>query len=287
MGMLRCSLTADRLSVSDLSAKMHKISTFLLVSTHSGSMLLVKKRCAAPLRLGGSPEKEKREIDMEKFRFVAVVALGAAVSASTALAGPDWVEKGDAGSTIGDAQKTFGVGPLRTISGGLSMGVGVDDFEDMYLIRVEDPLKFSMTLKGADFDAQLFIFNVTLANEAFGLLANQGTEDSNIPVLGPFSTDGSGAALTQPGVYAIAISGMGRNPVSHTGEIFFFADPYEISGPDGPGGLNPHIDWVGVGEVGSYIIEMDGVGFYAPPQPAPGTLALLALTALLGNRRRR
>lgn len=212
-----------------------------------------------------------------KWNFVGACALALAMCGS-AIAGPDWLEIGDAGPTLGTAQRTFGVGDLNTIAGTLSTGFGMPDYEDMYLITVTDPGNFSMTVN-ANFNAQLWVFNVTLADQAFGLLGVQG------PAIGPFSNDDTGAALTTPGVYAIAISGVGRVPVSINGEIFAFQNPGEISGPDGPGGINPHIDWTGVGETGSYVINFEGSGFY--DIPAPGGLAVIAVFALAGTRRRR
>lgn len=219
------------------------------------------------------------------YGMTARVAAGVVVCTSFALAGPDWIEIGDAGGMVNTGQRTFGTGPLNTIAGSLSTGFGMGDYEDMFLISVTDPSQFSLTLLNATFDAQLFMFNVTLPGEAFGLLANQGTIDSNVPVLGPMSTDGSGAQLTMPGIYAIAITGMGRTPISITGEIFNFASPTEISGADGPGGLNPHSGWTGIGETGSYLISLQGAGF--SDIPGPGALAVMALGALAGSRRRR
>jgi hypothetical protein len=210
------------------------------------------------------------------------------VFAGAAFAGPDWVEIGDAGSTLGSAQQTLGTGPLNSITGSLNGGLRVvGDFEDMYLIRVVDPVNFSMTLLGASFDAQLFVFNVTLANEAFGLLANDNTPSGNIPFVGPFANDGTGAALKNPGVYAIAISGAGRQPVSVNGLIFNFFSPTEISGPDGPGGINPHTGWSGEGQTGDYTITMTGVGFYNTPAPGSGAVFLGAALVAAARRRRR
>jgi len=213
----------------------------------------------------------------------------AGVCSGFALAGPDWVEgKNDAGSFVSTAQRTLGVGQLLAISGQLSAAFGLTgaggDYEDMFLITVTDPSKFQITVASANFNAQLFIFNVTLPGQAFGLLANRETVFGDAPVLTPVATDGSGAALTVPGQYAIAISGYGRNPVSNTGAIFNFGSPFEVSGPDGPGGFNPHNAWVGEGEVGSYTLHLDGVGFY--DVPGPGAFALLGLAGLRRTRRR-
>lgn len=217
--------------------------------------------------------------------FVVVAAL--ALAAQSAVAGPDWAEHGDAGSTLFTAQQTLGSGTIHSISGTLGGGVGlVGDFEDMYLVRVNDPVNFSMTVSGASFDAQIFVFNVTLAGEAFGLIANDNTLSSNQPHVGPLATDGTGAALKFPGVYAIAISGAGRVPTSLNGPIFNFVSPTEISGPDGPGGINPHTGWSGEGQTGGYNILVTGVGFYDVPAPGTGTLLLGAAIAA-GRWRRR
>jgi hypothetical protein len=206
------------------------------------------------------------------------------LASGTAVAGPDWVEHGDAGSTLSTAQQTLGSGPINFISGTLGgTGLGLDQ-EDMYLVRVVDPASFSLSIVSADFSAQIWVFNVTLPGEAFGLLANQGTTDGS-PTVTSMATDGTGAQLTLPGVYAIAISGLGRVPVSRTGPIFTFQNPTEISGPDGPGGFNPHQGWIGQGQVGGYTIHTVGVGFYDVPAPASG--ALLAAGAIFASRRRR
>ena len=217
---------------------------------------------------------------------VGMTLMGMAFTAAPALAGPEWIETGDAGSGVGTAQKTLGVGNLTSISGSLAGGFLLGaDYEDMYLISVTNPATFSITIHNANFDPQLFIFNVTLPGQAFGLLANDNTSEGPNPVLLPNSTDGTMTGVTAPGIYAIAISGSGRNPVSSTGQIFFYGNPTEISGADGPGGLNPHIGWTGDGVSGSYVLTLTGAGFY--DVPAPGALALLGIAALFGRRTRR
>lgn len=217
-----------------------------------------------------------------------------------ALAGPDWIEGGffggpDAGSIIGTAQEVTGSGPLATITGSLSEAGGITgdtggglqqpDYEDMYLIRINQPSTFSFKVVNAQFDAQLFLFNITLPGQAFGLLANLDSGMGNMPEIIRPATDGSGADVLLPGVYALAISGAGRLPVSNAGQIFFFQSQTEISGPDGPGGINPHTGWTGTGQVGSYDIELRDVGWY--DVPAPGSALLLAGAGLFGARRRR
>jgi hypothetical protein len=206
------------------------------------------------------------------------------IAASGAAAGPDWTEVGDAGSNFASAQIPLGNGMIRTIAGSLGAEGGVVDYEDMYIIGIDAPTVFRLELANPNFDAQLFIFNITLAGAAFGLLANDDSApgDPN-PILTPIATDGTMAILDLPGDYLIGVSGKGRNPISAGGLIFNFADPTEISGADGPGGLLRHIGWDGEGEVGDYVIEMDGTVF--PEIPAPGALAPLA-GVLIARRRR-
>lgn len=207
--------------------------------------------------------------------------------ASAALAGPDWVERGDAGATVATAQRVVGEGQLHSIAGETSAGFGEPDFEDMYLIRITDPATFKLTVVNANFDASLWLFNVSQANEAFGLLGNLSADGEGWnPVLSSQSTDGSGASVNSPGIYAFAVSGQGRTPVSNHGSIFAFETLGEMSGADGQGGLLPHIGWTGVGATGSYTILVDGATFVETP--TPGVLAVGGLAvAGLGLRRRR
>jgi hypothetical protein len=109
-------------------------------------------------------------------------------------AGPAWVEGGDgdddAGSLPEDAQATVGPGILITISGtlaGPAGATGVDDFEDMYLIRIDDPDNFSATTAffpgSTEFDSRLYLFSVNgaLLTTGLGILGN---EDTGGPPLG-------------------------------------------------------------------------------------------------------
>jgi hypothetical protein len=210
--------------------------------------------------------------------------------AGCAFAGPDWIEGAiDAGPTLSTAQAIVGVGQLQTLAGTLSAGSGfgpgvTPDLEDVYLLRITTPTSFSFTVANADFNPQLFLFNITLPGEALGLLANNDTPSGTRPVLTSPATDSTGAMVLLPGQYALGVSGFGRVPVSSTGPIFFFASSTEISGPDGPGGTNPLSGWTGNGETGTYLIELRGVDFYDVPAPASGSL-LLGL-AMLRRRRR-
>ena len=217
---------------------------------------------------------------------IAFASIASSSIVASAFAGPEWVEEDDAGSVLITAQKTLGVGQLGMISGnlgGLEGFAGVDS-EDMYLIKIVNPAIFSMQVVG-NFDSQLFLFNVTIPGEAFGLLANDNTIGGTQPAFGNAATDGTGSMVNLPGVYAVAISGTGRNPTSINGNLFNYGNPNEVSGPDGPGGLNPHNGWTGNGPVGSYSIVLTGAEFY--DLPAPGAMALLGLAGIVGSRGRR
>lgn len=230
-------------------------------------------------------------------------------AASSALAGPDWVEGGeddgnflpDAGSLPGSAQPITGGGPVGSISGRLSgptEGVG-GDFEDMYLLQIDD---FGNFFINSDpmiyvpegeflFDISLFLFTGPdhPAGEGLGLLANQNCDDClfGAAALGNQATDGSQGPMLISGLtYYLAIAGDGRFPVDALGNpIFFFgSDPFEVSGPDGEGGFNPIAGWAGDGLFGEYFIpEMLGTSAV----PTPGGAALFGLAALGALRRRR
>ncbi len=216
-----------------------------------------------------------------------VAVVGLAALPAVALAGPDWVEHGDAGSGYTSAQAANGLlGQLTSISGSLNSGFDGPDYEDCYLVRISDPVTFKFQITNAGFAIQLWLFNITLAGQAYGLLANQEGPFENSAILLPASTDGTGVVIDTPGDYMLAITGRGNVPLSRTGAIFNFTAPQEISGADGPGGLNPLTGWSGPGQTGGYSIELTGA---APPNiPAPGSIAMaIAGAGMIVSRRRR
>lgn len=225
-----------------------------------------------------------------KATIVAVVGLGC----SLAAAGPEWIEAGDAGSVPGSAQSvTGGGGPVTKIIGNLSGPSSMphrvqDDFQDMYLIYICDPLMFRATTLPqfdglANFDPSLWLFSA----DGRGLLANldAGPGDPNVFMLNE-ANDATGAAVVVPGLYFLAISGAGSVPVSDPNglDIFHFTFPGEVSGPDGPGGVNPITGWSGPGQWGHYEIALRGVCTIVP---APGAIGLLGSFGLVALRRRR
>ncbi|MFI4898343.1 MAG: hypothetical protein ACIARR_11015 [Phycisphaerales bacterium JB059] len=189
---------------------------------------------------------------------------------ASAVAGPEWMEMVDAGRVPTDAQAVTGTGDgVLIISGrlegaGRGVGPGGGDFQDMYLIKIEDPEMFRATtlveFDGfAEFDAQMFLFQPD-GLDAFARLANlDAAPGFSDPLLLPISNDGSQAAITSPGFYYLAISGAPSVPVSASGPMFQFDLPTEVSGPDGNGGFDPIIDWSGPGATGDYRIGLRGV----------------------------
>lgn len=217
--------------------------------------------------------------------------LGATISAlllatPASLAGPDWIEDGDAGRLIGDAQDTTSVGILSSIAGTL----GGADQEDVYRLSVLGADDFSMPVSfgfmpGMDFNPALWLFD----SAGFGVLGNDDDPITGGPgarLITP-STDGV-TLLLPPGEYFLAVTESGNVPLSFrmTGdgqgvfeEIFSFVDPFEVSGPDGIGADNPLAGWSGGdGGAGSYGIVIT---------PAPSSIAILAVSGLFVRRTRR
>jgi hypothetical protein len=190
-------------------------------------------------------------------------------AAGVAFAGPTFEEVPDAGSTPVTAQPATGTGSTARIKGELTATADSVDFEDMYLICINDPAQFSATVDpvATNFNTQLWLFKL----DGTGLLGNDNDAGSFPTIyskLLPNSTDGSGAALVTPGLYYLAISSKQNVPVSQGGPIF--NDPTitgtEITGPDGPGGNLPIQGWSqSNGTVGGkYAIDLTGVKPFAP-----------------------
>lgn len=209
-----------------------------------------------------------------KTNITVAVASCLAVALS-AQAGPDWDEICDAGSLIATAQPiSGGGGSLKSIKGALApcspLAGAQPDLEDMYQFIINDPTMFCAKtvaaeatqdccggsfspVQGTNFDTQIWLFKAN----GLGLLANNNDPaDPPLSRIGNVSNDGSGAMILTPGVYYLAISGANRVPVSSGGQIFQFGSPFEVSGPDGPGGGNPITGWVGPGQQGHYEIVL-------------------------------
>ncbi|MBL9119264.1 MAG: DVUA0089 family protein [Phycisphaerae bacterium] len=202
-------------------------------------------------------------------RSVSTLAV-ALLATTAAFAGPTFEEVPDAGATPATAQPTTGSGPLGRIKGALAGTADAFDFEDVYLICINDPASFSATVNATmtDFDTELWLFKI----DGTGLLSNDN-DPLSFPTIfsriGNAATDGSGAAVTAPGLYFLAITAKNNVPLAFGQPLF--NDPtfnrVEVSGPDGPGGPFPWQNWTGtpVVESGAYAIDLTGVKFFAPP----------------------
>lgn len=203
--------------------------------------------------------------------WTTIAALGLTVCAA---AGPEWPETSipvEAGSLPETAQKPLGSGQLKKINGQLLPASGLlggapGDFQDMYLIRIVDPVGFrASTLgapagSGADFNTQLFLFSVF----EVGVLANDDDLLSGtlLSAITSPATDGTGATIPGAGLYYLAITGFNSDPVSIPGPIFDQVTSTEISGPDGFGGSGLIVGWVPpTGARGTYSIDLTGVEF--------------------------
>ena len=174
---------------------------------------------------------------IERLRLAAAAILA---TSSVALAGPEWVEQGDAVRGVSDAQTTVGVGPVSQIRGklgGLEGGgvAGLTDFQDVYLIFIETPTVFQATTEAGltEFQSRLYLFEA----DGSGLLANEtasGAAGDVISSLPNVATDGTGVVVLDPGLYLLAITVSPFGPVCGGSSIFALESPGEVSGPDGP-----------------------------------------------------
>lgn len=236
-----------------------------------------------------------------RFAIIVTTVLASTVAFANPPVGPEWNEVGDAGDLPG-GQITMGIGTLGFIAGNLGMSPfpGDIDLVDMYLINIVDPMNFRVTTDPADgqlnnafaeFDTQLWLFQYNPADPllALGVLGNDDHFElgGQFSLLLPDATDG-GAGLVAAGLYYIAITRFNHDPLSAGGDIFFQADPQEISSADGPGGMMPIIGWAGDSGGafdGDYRMALQGVEF--AEIPAPGALSLLIIAAVGARRRRR
>ena len=149
----------------------------------------------------------------------------------------------------------------------------------------------SVVCGSAGFDSQLWLFRID-AGDGLGLLANDELADGSLSsrIVTP-ATDGSGAAILVPGDYLLAITAYDNDPTSAGGLIFDVpaGSRTEVSGPDGPGGGDPHTGWTGTDSLAPgvypYDIVLEGAeGFSLSPCPEIPTVSewgLVILTLLL------
>ena len=171
----------------------------------------------------------------------------------------------DAGQGLDTAQFVSG-GPgtsLESISGSLSEAGDVD----LYQIYLSGNSSFSATtVDGADIDTQLFLFNAADGSGIYGNDDDDGSFQSTLPAQSPLTP-------TEAGLYYLAVSSFGDDPLTTSGEtIFSFSDPlnppagFPLLEPIGPGGASPLDNWTSFSsETGDYTISLTGVEFAMEP----------------------
>ncbi len=215
--------------------------------------------------------------------------------AGAAFAGPTWDGDldSDAGNTASTAQVVTQSGPVMEIKGRVSATafMGNPDYADMFLIRIAAPTMLKFSTAGGDnggsanFDSSLFLFKAaegTTGPRAFGVLGNGDYSQSmNGALIQSQSNDGSGFVLTDPGLYYIAISMAGFNPMSDNSLIW----PNVPAGVIGFGNFSPLTGWTNESnnQGGEYSIRTVGI----EGVPAPGAIALFALAGLTRRSRAR
>ncbi|MCZ6697685.1 MAG: hypothetical protein O7D94_01990, partial [Planctomycetota bacterium] len=153
---------------------------------------------------------------MRRGMMISLCAALFSIIASPACAGGTHNEMtvgSDAGSLPSTAQPAFGVGSLGTIIGQTGLEGVITDFQDMYIIRIVDPMNFTATTVGTGtdnaFNTQLWLFDIN----GRGLLANDDdASQTGMPEQGhstiPFmANDGTGQTIPAVGTYFLAISG--------------------------------------------------------------------------------
>jgi hypothetical protein len=245
----------------------------------------------------------KARFDMARRHFCTIPVAAAlmifAAMPSAVWAGPDWEEICDAGSVPSSAQVVPIPSEVKSIRGKLgacSDSLGGPDFEDMYLILIDQPGIFcaQTVITSTDqfcCDDQVSPSVNTNFNTQLWLFAANGTgrlgNDNGAPFMTPglsvlpnASDDGSGVVITVPGLYYLAISGgPNRDPFSSAGPMFQQLSTFEVSGPDGVGGgPNPIMTWNGAGVQGQYQILLCGVKG-VPSIPTASEWSMIALAA--------
>ncbi|MFZ9915145.1 MAG: hypothetical protein ACO3IB_07385, partial [Phycisphaerales bacterium] len=191
-------------------------------------------------------------------------------------------------------------GSINTVTGRLNGTAltGGGDFQDCFLINIDSPMAFSLTTAPgtggpAGFAPMMFLFRIDLRD---GVFVAKAVMAHNVIALGnpqaglkQESNDGSGTIVATSGLYLIAISGFGSQPINAAGQ-FLFNQQFLQAGIFGGPAAAPVEDyllagWSAPGSYGNYLMTITGVS--GAQIPAPGALGLLALAGLAGRRRQR
>jgi hypothetical protein len=222
---------------------------------------------------------------MKNFTPVTVLSVMMAVMSSGHAQAVTFTESDDAGELLNTAQVTLqGTQPIESISGTLS------EDADLFQIFLTGGQTFSATTLNLDTliqipidetlgaptdllgDPQLFLFD----SFGRGVYANDdsfGSSQSTLPSLS-FSP-------VESGIYYLAISSFGYDPISAGGIIFPDEPSDGVFEPTGPGGGSPLIGFEGTSTTsGRYTIALTGVQARTESVPEPTSmLGILALGA--------
>lgn len=221
-----------------------------------------------------------------------------AIAVITTLTTNPWARAGcidetfDLGGDAGDSLLTAHVLPNLIVVIGFGGGgqicgstQGEANPVDMYRLTILSPgpvdfrASTSLSFGGfATFDTQLWLFDAA----GHGLIGNDDSPFGGFQSLIDTDLAEGGSFFLDPGVYYLAVSGFGNEPVSAGGLIFNQQTFTQVSIADGPGGGLPLSGWTGGGSHGSYTIDI-----VMHVVPGPGTLALILLGLGASVRRRR
>lgn len=209
-----------------------------------------------------------------------IVVAGVIALTTSSLRAQVWTEVGDAGQTLPGAQATGAVNgnPLTTIVGTLSSGTDAD----IYVIMITSPTTFSATTNNAvtqasGLDTALFLFN----GSGVPIYTNDDVSGVSLQ-----STLPAGTAFTlslSPGVYYLAVSLSGNEPVNLTNQLLFagypLGDTTAVRGP--ASGVSPNVEANFNGgtffsQTGGYQINLTGAAT-AAAVPEASTIALTSI----------
>ena len=218
-------------------------------------------------------------------RICRIAAVAVALFISASIASAQWVEVGDAGTTVLGAQGTGSVAnqPLLTISGGITPAGDADFF----VINIFNPALFSATTVGGSMlDTMLYLFDMN-GNPVY--LNDDATGGAGLQSLLP---TGNLWGPQVAGTYILGISLSSVDPVSISNQLLFASALFstDVRGP-APGAIGPVagvLESSTFPEFGAYLVTLTGAQT-ALAIPEPTTTALLvtgAVGALIALRRR-
>lgn len=234
------------------------------------------------------------------------VAMGAGLALAGSAAAQTWAEVADAPDGVPGHQRTFGVGPLTSITGVVNRAGG--DHVDTYSIIITDVALFYATTKifyggsaltqtGGNADTRLWLWSETgaplLANDDInGLPGDTLASLVSSPGSFPGLTGGELVNPTAAGItlvagqkYLLSISEFANDPDGAGGvDMFLLGSDFDaLHGPNPAAGA--FVGWENAADstIITYNIRLAGATFC----PTPGALGLLAGSLLVGMGRRR